>query len=164
MPHLSSIKRLGRAKDHRVSLVRNLTKNLLTHGKMETTHTKARVTSQYIDRLFTRAMKPDKEQARRAVFQMINDAKLTDKVMNVYLNNLNGRKTGFTSRVILRNRPGDNAEIVLLTLLTVEEKKVLRTKAEKAKAKSEKADKKEKDKKDSKESKEKEVKSTEVKK
>jgi large subunit ribosomal protein L17 len=163
MPHLSSIKRLGRAKDHRVSLVRNLTKNLLTHGKMETTHTKARVTSQYIDRLFTRAMKPDKEQARRAVFQMINDAKLTDKVMNVYLNNLNGRKTGFTSRVILRNRPGDNAEIVLLTLLTVEEKKVLKTKAEKAKAKSDKADKK-KDKKDSKESKEKEVKSTESKK
>src|ERR1017187_3059252 len=53
MRHKMRIRRLGRQTDHRLSMLRNMAKSLLTHKRITTTETRAKELSRYIDGLVT---------------------------------------------------------------------------------------------------------------
>jgi hypothetical protein len=69
MRHGKKIHRLGRPADQRKALLRALTTQLLTHGAIETTKTKAKAVRPWIDKMVNLAKDGSdakKNQARRA--------------------------------------------------------------------------------------------------
>ncbi|MEI6887271.1 MAG: 50S ribosomal protein L17 [bacterium] len=123
MRHQYSVKKLGRANDHRDLMVRNLLKELVKHGKITTTSPKAFVLKAEADKLFSKALNPNAELALRSVFSTLNDMDLTNKVMKDYLKRLKGKTSGFTTRYLLNNRRGDNAEMSMVEIILEEKAK-----------------------------------------
>jgi len=117
MRHRKADKRLGRNDDHRRSMLRNLVTSLFTHGKIETTVTRAKETSRVAARLITRAKRAD-VASRRAVAAYITDAAVVKKLMDQIAPSLASRPGGYTRIVRTRIRKGDAAELAQLELLT----------------------------------------------
>jgi large subunit ribosomal protein L17 len=117
MRHRKADKRLGRNDDHRRSMLRNLVTSLFTHGKIETTVTRAKETSRVAARLITRAKRAD-IASRRAVASYITDAAVVKKLMDQIAPSLASRSGGYTRIVRTRIRKGDAAELAQLELLT----------------------------------------------
>lgn len=117
MIHGYKTKKLGRNNAHRGLLVRNLLKSIIINEKIDTTKDKAKVVKSELDKIFTNSKKSDKEFAFRLVNHLLNDENLSKKVFEYYLPKLQDRNSGYSRRVILRNRPGDNATIVRLNII-----------------------------------------------
>ena len=109
MVHNKKIAKLGRKKSHRVALVNNLMKSLIIHGKVDTTITKASVLKSRIDKLMTLAKSDERKVAYKKVNAILNDNKVCDLLFDKYLVNYKDLNSGYTQRVLLNNRKGDNA-------------------------------------------------------
>lgn len=111
MVHKNKIAKLGRKKSHRVSLVNNLMKSLIIHEKIDTTVTKAAVLKARIDKLMTLAKSSERTIAEKKVNAILNDKKVTAMIFDKYLPEYKDLNSGYTQRVLLGNRLGDNAPI-----------------------------------------------------
>ena len=81
MRHRMRVRRLGRQTDHRLSMLRNMAKSLLTHKRITTTEVRAKELSRYIDGLVTFAKRAHAESEpaaklanKRQVFRRIAGA------------------------------------------------------------------------------------------
>lgn len=117
MKHAKANKRLGRNDDHRRAMLRNLATSLFTHGKIETTVTRAKEVSRVAARLITRAKKGDLH-SRRMVAAYLTSPDVVRKVVDVIAPNLAGRNGGYTRVVRTRIRKGDAAEMAQVELVT----------------------------------------------
>ncbi len=116
--------KLGRSKDQRLALRRNLIRQLFEHEKIETTKTKALAIRSEAEKLITVAKNSqpgsdmDKVNARRLVASRLGNAagtvqKLFDEIAPRY----EKRNGGYTRISKLGPRLGDAAEMVIIELV-----------------------------------------------
>lgn len=121
-------KKLGRNKNERSGLFKNLVQSLLTFEKIETTEAKAKAIKGLVDKVINQAKTPS---TRRLVAQFLVDKKTQEKLIKEVLPRLATRNSGYTSTVRLGRRLGDGAMMVQVRLLLEETKATKESKVEK---------------------------------
>ncbi|HDT14746.1 MAG TPA: 50S ribosomal protein L17 [Firmicutes bacterium] len=127
MRHKKKTKYFSRTTGERKALFSNLSRQLLEHGRIETTTAKAKFLRTVVEPLITRAKNGTVHDRREAakILKGKKDKtiikKLFDEIGPVYKD----RKGGYTRILKLKNRKGDNAEISIIEL--VEREKIYKT-------------------------------------
>ncbi|MCX7654042.1 MAG: 50S ribosomal protein L17 [Fervidobacterium sp.] len=126
MRHRMKRNKLNRYGSHRLSLMRNLAKELIQHGTIMTTTVKAKVGKEYIERLVTKAVKAYKIKnenkaesvaLRRQIFAELGDRKLVNKLVDEIAPKYAERNGGYTRVIKVGARRGDGAELSVLQLV-----------------------------------------------
>lgn len=123
MRHRIAGKKLGRDKDERTALRRNLVKQLFEHERIRTTHAKAVAVRGQAERLITLAKTSsdksvaEKVHARRLAAARLSDPEAVKKLFDDIAPRFGDRPGGYTRIVKLGPRLGDAAEMVLLELV-----------------------------------------------
>lgn len=129
MRHRISGKKLNRDSDHRRALRMNLASQLLTHGRIKTTLTKAKYVQGHAERIITiakRGLAKAEAQsddsiavhARRQVASRVNnDRVLVQKIFDEIAPSYQERNGGYTRILKLGPRKGDNAEMAFIELV-----------------------------------------------
>lgn len=123
MRHRVAGYKLGRTKDQRIALRRNLVKQLFEHERIRTTRTKAEAVRGQAERLITLAKNGNKAgeaqmvHARRLAAARLADADAVRKLFDDIAPRYESRPGGYTRLVKLGPRSGDAAEMVLLELV-----------------------------------------------
>jgi len=108
--------KLSRTWDQRNALVRNLAKSLIEHGKIKTTHTKAKTLVKFVEPLITRARVKNLHNVRM-VAREINDRTLVKKLFDEIGPKFKDfDKGGYTKVVKVGNRRGDLAPVSVVML------------------------------------------------
>ena len=117
MRHGDKVKKLGRYKEHRKSMLRNLCISLIKNERIVTTVARAKYLRKVIEKLITRA-KEDNLHNRRLVFSFLRNKKALVKLFsNVAVRYLN-RPGGYTRVVKLgKYRKGDSSELAVIELV-----------------------------------------------
>ncbi|MBP1702432.1 MAG: rplQ [Chloroflexi bacterium] len=123
MRHRVAGVKLGRKKDERIALRRNLVKQLFDHERIRTTRAKAVAVRGQAERLITLAKRSreadeaGKVHARRLAAARLSDPDAVKKLFDDIAPRYENRPGGYTRIVKLGPRQGDAAEMVLLELV-----------------------------------------------
>ncbi|MEN3042668.1 MAG: 50S ribosomal protein L17 [Fervidobacterium sp.] len=126
MRHRMKRNKLNRYGSHRLSLMRNLAKELIQHGTIMTTTVKAKVGKEYIEKLVTKAVKAYKIKnenkaesvaLRRQIFAELGDRKLVNKLVDEIAPKYAEKNGGYTRVIKVGARRGDGAELSVLQLV-----------------------------------------------
>jgi large subunit ribosomal protein L17 len=118
--------KLNRYGTHRVSLMRNLAKEIIDHGTIMTTTVKAKVGKEYVEKLITKAVKAYKIKnenkaesvaLRRQIFAELGDRQLVNKLVDEIAPKFATRNGGYTRVIKVGARRGDGAELSVLQLV-----------------------------------------------
>jgi large subunit ribosomal protein L17 len=145
MRHRVAGRRLGRTKEHRLAMRRNLVASLIQHETISTTIEKAKEVKPFAEKLITLAKKGTLAARRRAISllgnrDIINDedgqAVKTGTVVGKLFSELGPRyldRAGGYTRIIRLSmrRLGDNGQLVLLQLIGPDEVSTKRSKSKK---------------------------------
>ena len=116
MRHRKAQIKLGRPTDERVALVRNQVAALLEHGYINTTLPRAKAVQRMAERMITRAKRGDLANIR-----VVEKDLPTKDALRALLRNvapaLGDVQSGYTQIARLKNRRGDGALIVRLSLV-----------------------------------------------
>ncbi len=134
MRHGQKTKKLGRTKEHRLALLRNLARSLFTHGQIRTTLAKAKAAQQFVERLINYAKK-NTLATRRLLFAQLNSHEMVKMVVEKIAPLFASRDGGFTHTYLLGPRLGDGAEMAILGFV---ERPIVETKERKKEEKKEK--------------------------
>lgn len=116
MRHSNSGKKLSRNPSHRKALLRNMSKALLTHGRIRTTEVKAKELRGVVESLITLARRND-VAARRQAYRELGSHQLVQKLFDEIAPRFAGVPGGFTRVVKLAMpRPGDCAPMAIIEL------------------------------------------------
>lgn len=128
MRHRVHGKKLSRDSAHRKALRMNLTREILTHGRITTTEAKADFVRRNVERMITIAKRGLKKaqdanddsiavHARRlASSRLGNDRELVQKLFDEIAPRFESREGGYTRIYKLGPRKGDNARMVIIEL------------------------------------------------
>src|SRR5207249_4588036 len=130
MRHLNSGSKLGKQPDHRRAVLRSLVTNLLEHGRITTTLTRAKAARPVAEKMITLG-KRDTLQSRRQAASYIMLPAVTQKLFSEIAPKFADRAGGYTRIIHAGNRVGDNAKVAILELIGYEFK--LKEKKEKPK-------------------------------
>jgi len=119
--HGDKVKKLGRKREHRVALLRNLIAALIRYERIRTTVAKAKETRRLAERVVRQAISGTLAD-RRQVAKFISDKKLLHKLFAEIAPRLADRQGGYTRIYRLGHRPGDSAEVALLEFVVRSEK------------------------------------------
>jgi len=114
-------RKLGRASDHRMAMLRGLTTYLLEHGRIETTVTRAKEVRSLAEKMITIAKQPTLANKRRVLAFVTKEdvvKKLFDEIAPEYAS----RPGGYTRIVRTGPRRGDAAEMCVIELVKEEKK------------------------------------------
>ena len=133
---MSKSRKLGRRHNPRQALFRSLLKGLILHGKIKTTHAKAKSIQSEMDKILN-LVKQDSLASRRVILAKLGgDKRSLDFLFKQYMPLAKSRNSGFTRLMILGTRRGDRAKMVSLELIeVVVPKKIKSTKKRKTKKK-----------------------------
>lgn len=120
MRHRVAGKKLGRDKDHRKALFKNLITSLILHEEIKTTEAKAKAIKRLADKLVSQA-RTGTLHARRIIAGFLTDQKAITKIVDVLGPRFKKRKGGFTRIVRLGPRKGDAAPMVKMELVEKDE-------------------------------------------
>lgn len=141
MRHHKGNAKLGMMTSHRKAFMRNMARNLLTHGRIETTKARAKESRKLVERLITLG-KTDSLFSRRRAYDILSDRDLVMKLFKDVAPLFSARNSGYTRIIPLGFRRGDGADMVILELT---ERKIIeklpKKKKEKASAEEPKAEK-----------------------
>ncbi|MBQ8350711.1 MAG: 50S ribosomal protein L17 [Clostridia bacterium] len=126
-------RKLGRKTAHRMSMLRGMVTYLLENGKIETTLTRAKEVSALADEMITLGKKGTLA-ARREALAFITKETVVKKVFDQLAAAYEGKNGGYTQIYKLGPRRGDGADMALIRLIPVEEKKEETPAPEKKKA------------------------------
>lgn len=116
MRHNNSGKKLSRNPSHRKALLRNMSKALLTHGRIRTTEVKAKELRGVVESLITLARRND-VAARRLAYRELGSHQLVQKLFDEIAPRFAGVPGGFTRVVKLAMpRRGDCAPMAIIEL------------------------------------------------
>ena len=101
---------LGRDKDHRRALLRNLSRALILEGSIKTTLAKAKFVRPYVEKLVTKAKKSN-PHSLRLVRSKLPDEKAIRVLFEEIAPKFLSRAGGYTRIVKLGFRQGDNAPL-----------------------------------------------------
>jgi large subunit ribosomal protein L17 len=116
MRHRKSGRKLGRFKEHRDALIRNLMIALIEHRKIQTTIAKAKTVQPEIESLLALA-REDTPHARKLALSRLASKKAMRELFDFAPEQYAGRNGGFTRITKLGPRQGDAAQMVVLELL-----------------------------------------------
>ena len=116
MRHSNSGKKLSRNPSHRKALLRNMSKALLTHGRIRTTEVKAKELRGVVESLITLGRRDDLA-ARRQAFRDLGDHQLVQKLFDEIAPRFAGVPGGYTRVIKLAlPRKGDCAPMAIIEL------------------------------------------------
>ena len=116
MRHNNSGKKLSRNPSHRKALLRNMSKALLTHGRIRTTEIKAKELRGVVESLITLARRND-VAARRRAYRDLGSHQLVQKLFDEIAPRFAGVPGGYTRVVKLAMpRRGDCAPMAIIEL------------------------------------------------
>ena len=116
MRHSNSGKKLSRNPSHHKALLRNMSKALLTHGRIRTTDVKAKELRGVVESLITLARRND-VAARRLAYRELGSHQLVQKLFDEIAPRFAGVPGGFTRVVKLAmRRRGDCAPMAIIEL------------------------------------------------
>ena len=111
MRHSKHKYKLGVNPAHRKSMMRNLAMEIIDHGKIKTTHAKAKAVQGYVEKLVTLA-KNDTVQNRRLAFSRLNNKPAVTKLFAEIGPKFKERNGGYTRIVKLADkRLGDASKM-----------------------------------------------------
>lgn len=116
MRHRIAGRSLGRDKDHRRALFRNLITELLRHERIETTEAKAKAIRADAEKMITLGKRGDLH-ARRLAAQTLMDPDVTKKLFEKLGPRYKERKGGYTRVFKVGPRLGDAAPVVIMELV-----------------------------------------------
>jgi large subunit ribosomal protein L17 len=116
MRHKHGYRRLSRTSAHRAALLKNLSIALTKEGRIETTLPKAKELRRYYEKLITKASAGD-FNAHRAVFAMLQDKEVTNKLVTEIAPEYKDRNGGYTRIIKTRTRRGDAAPMAIIELV-----------------------------------------------
>jgi large subunit ribosomal protein L17 len=116
MRHRKAGRKLGRLKEHREALLRNLMISLIEHRKIQTTVAKAKSVQPEIESLLALA-RVDTPHARRLALSRLANKKAMNSLFAFAPAQYAGRNGGFTRITKLGPRQGDGAEMAIIELL-----------------------------------------------
>ncbi len=115
MRHRKAHRKLGRATDQRLALLRSLVASLFRHERIVTTVPKAKEARRLADRLITLAKRNDLA-ARRQVLRHLPNRDLVKHLFDEIAPRYEGRAGGYTRVVRAGVRRGDAAQMAALLL------------------------------------------------
>ncbi|MFP4212084.1 MAG: 50S ribosomal protein L17 [Alkalispirochaeta sp.] len=121
MKHKAGFNRLGRRAGHRKAMTRNMLTSLFRHGRIKTTKAKALAVRRTAEKMITRA-KLDSVHNRRIIGRDIKDKAVLASLFTDIGPRFKERPGGYTRVLKLGPRPSDAAEMVILELLSEDEK------------------------------------------
>ena len=113
MPKPPKGPRLGGSPTHERLILRNLATQLIEHGRITTTETKARRVQPLVEKLVTKAKRGDLH-ARRLVLKSVTDRDVVAKLFEEIAPTLQGRDGGCTRITKMGIRMGDSAPLAFL--------------------------------------------------
>jgi large subunit ribosomal protein L17 len=116
MRHGVAGRKLSRATDHRLALLRNQVTDLLRYGKLTTTAAKAKEVRPLAEKMITLG-KQDSLHARRQALAFMTDESVVSKLFADLGPKFASRPGGYTRLVKLGPRLGDGAEMARLELV-----------------------------------------------
>jgi len=117
MRHQKRKFRIGTNPAHRKSLLRNLATEVIDHGKIKTTHAKAKAVRSYVEKLVTLA-KVDTVSNRRLARTRLATGASVRALFNDVAPKFKERQGGYTRILKLPDgRVGDNAQVSYIALV-----------------------------------------------
>ena len=116
MRHRLNTRKFGRTSAHRLSMFRNMVSSLIEHEKVETTHEKAREVGRLAERMISLGKRGDLH-ARRQALRVVRGREVQAKLFGELAERFKGRTGGYTRVLRTRRRPGDAAEMSIVSLL-----------------------------------------------
>lgn len=116
MRHLKNHRKLNRATDQRIALLRSQMNSLFRHNRIKTTLEKAKETARLAEKMITLAKRGDLA-ARRLVLRDIHDPDLVSHIFAEIAPRYRGREGGYTRIVRAGQRRGDAAQMAILELM-----------------------------------------------
>ena len=116
MRHRHGYRKLTRTSSHRAALLKNLAIALTKEGRIETTLAKAKELRSYYEKLITKASAGD-ANAHRAIFAMLQEKSITNKLVTEIAPEYADRKGGYTRIIKTRMRKGDAAPMAIIELV-----------------------------------------------
>jgi len=106
----------GKNQNGKEHMIRNLATSLVLYEMVETTKPKAKMLKSYMDKIISNAKGGDLN-AIRGLYKIFFDKNAVKKVIEVLVPRYTGRTSGFTRTFNLKNRLGDNAEMMRIELI-----------------------------------------------
>ena len=116
MRHRCKVPQLGLPADQRKALLRSLATQIIRHGQITTTKTRAKAVRKEVERMITLA-KDGSLAARRRANSYLYDKKLVSDLFNEVKERYGDREGGYTRIVRTKRRRGDNAEMAIIELV-----------------------------------------------
>jgi large subunit ribosomal protein L17 len=117
MRHRKTRHKLSRDSAHRRSLVRNLSRELIQHERIQTSQAKAKAVKPQVERLITLAKRGDLHARRQALSTLGQDKFVVHKLFEEVAPRYSERPGGYTRIVKLGPRRSDSTEMVYLELV-----------------------------------------------
>lgn len=133
---------LGVTREHRAAMLSNLAVGLITHGRIETTLTKAKALRPFIEKVITKAKKAaaaqekkDKVHLLRMALRDVRDEAAVLSLFNDKVKEFVNRAGGYTRIYKLSDRRvGDAAEMALIEFVKADDQGYKKAKKSEAKA------------------------------
>lgn len=116
MRHRKDHRRLGRATDQRIALMRSQVDSLFRHSRIRTTLQKAKESQRMAEKLITLAKRGDLA-ARRRVLRKVRDKALVKHLFAEIAPRYAERDGGYTRVIKAGLRSGDAAQMAILELI-----------------------------------------------
>ncbi|MEK7067748.1 MAG: 50S ribosomal protein L17 [Patescibacteria group bacterium] len=116
MRHRKSKKILGRTKQPREMMLRNLAASIIIYEKVKTTQSKAKAARPLVEKIIT-ISKQNNLIARRKLMQLIPQPLAVKKLMEVINKRYSDRQSGYTRIIKLNQRAGDSAVLAQIELV-----------------------------------------------
>ncbi len=117
MRHQKDRGKLSRSASHRKALLMNLSREVITHERIETTEAKAKAVKPDLERLITLAKRGDQHARRQAMARLGQDKFEVYKLFEEIAPRYAERPGGYTRILKLGPRRSDATEMVLLELV-----------------------------------------------
>ncbi|MEA3424389.1 MAG: 50S ribosomal protein L17 [Bacillota bacterium] len=113
---MAGYRKLGRKSSHRELMLRNMTTQLLQHGRITTTETRAKEIRKTVEKVITLGKKGDLHAQRQALSYLTSETvvkNLFDEIAPKYKD----RNGGYTKIIKTAPRKGDSAPMAIIELL-----------------------------------------------
>jgi large subunit ribosomal protein L17 len=117
MRHRKQRHKLSRDAAHRKSLLRNLSREVIEHERIETSQAKAKAVKPRVEKLITLGKRGDLHARRQALSELGQDKFVVHKLFEEVAPRYADRAGGYTRIVKLGPRRSDSTEMVFLELV-----------------------------------------------
>ncbi len=117
MRHQKTRHKLSRDSAHRRALLRNLSKEIIEHGRIRTTAAKAKAVKPEIEKLITLAQDDTLHARRQALSKLGHDEFIVGKLFSDIAPRYKERSGGYTRILKLGPRRSDATEMVFIELV-----------------------------------------------